>query len=137
MRHRKSGRHLGRTWEHRKAMLLNLARSLVTYGRIQTTEQKAKELSPIADHLVSLALGNTLHDRRQAYKVLGNHKLVQKLFEEIGPVFNGVPGGFTRVVRLALPRPGDCASLAIIELTKVPASMVQTPKAKKKKEDKE
>ena len=138
MRHRKSGRHLGRTWEHRKAMLFNMARSLVTCGRIRTTVEKAKELSPIADHLISLALSNSLHDRRLAYKVLGNHQLVKRLFDELGPCFSGVPGGFTRVVRLGMPRLGDAANLAVIEFTRIPAGMIlpgQQPK-KKNKEDK-
>ena len=118
-------------------MLFNMARSLVTCGRIRTTVEKAKELSPIADRLISLALGNTLHDRRLAYKVLGNHQLVKRLFDELGPCFSGVPGGFTRVVRLGMPRLGDAANLAVIEFTRIPAGMVlpgQRPKKKNKEE---
>lgn len=118
MRHNKSGRRLGRTWSHRKAMFRNMARSLLTYGRIKTTEAKAKELRSVADKLITLALRNDLHARRQAYRVLENHQLVKKLFDEIGPRFVGVKGGYTRVVKLAIPRAGDCAPMAVIELTR-------------------
>ncbi|MBZ4648092.1 MAG: rplQ [Desulfomicrobiaceae bacterium] len=117
MRHRKSGRKLGRTWEHRKAMMRNMARSLVEHERIRTTEPKAKELKILADKLVSLAKENSLHARRQAYAVLGSHSSVQKLFDVIGPRFQGVSGGYTRVVKFALPRPGDCAPMALIEFS--------------------
>jgi len=118
MRHNKSGRKLGRNAPHRKAMFRNMARSLLTYERIRTTEAKAKELRKVVENLVTLALRNDLHSRRLAYKVLENHTLVVKLFEEIGPRFIGVPGGFTRVVKLGEPRTGDCASMAVIELTR-------------------
>ncbi len=117
MRHNKSGRRLGRTWSHRKAMFRNMARSLLTHGRIKTTEAKAKELRSVADKLITLALRNDLHARRQAYRVLENHQLVKKLFDEIGPRFVGVKGGYTRVVKLAIPRAGDCAPMAVIEFT--------------------
>lgn len=118
MRHNKSGRKLGRNAPHRKAMFRNMARALLTYERIRTTEAKAKELRKVVENLVTLALRNDLHSRRLAYKVLENHTLVVKLFEEIGPRFIGVQGGFTRVVKLGEPRTGDCASMAVIELTR-------------------
>jgi large subunit ribosomal protein L17 len=118
MRHSKSGRKLGRNASHRKALFRNMARSLMTFERIRTTEAKAKELRKVAEGLVTLALANDLHARREAYKVLGNHQLVAKLFNEIGPRFVGVQGGYTRVVKLGQPRAGDCAPLAIIELTR-------------------
>jgi len=119
MRHRKSGRKLGRTWEHRKAMMKNMARSLVEHERIRTTEAKAKELRILADKLVTLALVDTLHARRQAYTVLGSHHSVKKLFEEIGPRFKEVPGGYTRVVKFGVPRVGDSAPMAMIEFTRL------------------
>ncbi len=128
MRHSKSGRKLGRNASHRKALFRNMARSLMTFERIRTTEQKAKELRRVAEGLVALALRNDLHARREAYKVLGNHQLVAKLFDEIGPRFAGVSGGFTRVVKLGMPRVGDCASLAVIELTRR-AGTAEKPKA--------
>lgn len=117
MRHRKSGRKLGRAWDHRKAMMKNMARSLVEYEQIRTTEAKAKELSILADKLVTMALEDSLHARRQAYAVLGSHHSVKKLFEEIGPRFKAISGGYTRVVKFGLPRVGDGAPMAMIEFT--------------------
>lgn len=117
MRHRKSGRKLGRTWEHRKALMKNMARSLVEHESIRTTEAKAKELRILADKLVTMALNDTLHARRQAYAILGSHHSVQKLFGEIGPRFREVSGGYTRVVKFGVPRVGDCAPMALIEFT--------------------
>jgi len=99
-------------------MFHNMARSLFTYGRLKTTEAKAMELRKLSDSLVTLGLRNDLHARRLAYKVLENHQLVKKLFDEIAPRFNGVKGGYTRVYKLGLPRVGDCAPLAVIELTR-------------------
>ena len=117
MRHRKSGRKLGRTWEHRKAMMKNMARSLVEHERIRTTEAKAKELRVLADKLVTMALTDTIHARRQAYAILGSHHSVKKLFDVIGPRFASINGGFTRVVKFGEPRVGDSAPMALIEFT--------------------
>ena len=72
----------------------------------------------MVESLITLARRNDVAARRLAYRELGSHQLVQKLFDEIAPRFVGVPGGFTRVVKLAMPRRGDCAPMAIIELTK-------------------
>ena len=119
MRHNKSGRKLGRTAAHRKAMLRNMARSLLIHERIRTTEHKAKELRGVVEQLVTLAQTDSVHARRMAYKVLENHQLVARLFNEIGPRFTGQPGGYTRVVKMSLPRAGDCAAMAVIELTKL------------------
>jgi large subunit ribosomal protein L17 len=118
MRHRNSGRKLGRTTEHRKALFRNLATAILVHGRITTTETKAKEIRGVVEPLITLAQQDTLHARRQVYRVLGNHQLVKRLFNEIAPEFKGIPGGYTRLVKLALPRKGDCAPLAIIELIK-------------------
>lgn len=118
MRHRNSGRKLSRTPAHRKALFRNMAKALLTYGRITTTEAKAKEIRGVVEPLITLGLKNDLHARREAYRVLGCHKLVKRLFDEIAPVYAGIPGGFTRVLKLAMPRKGDNAPLAIIELTK-------------------
>lgn len=119
MRHRKSGRKLGRTWEHRKALMKNMARSLVEHERIRTTEAKAKELRILADKLITMALQDSLHARRQAYAVLGSHHSVKKLFDEIGPRFREIPGGYTRVVKFGIPRVGDSAPMAMIEFTRL------------------
>lgn len=121
MRHRKSGRKLNRSNTHRAAMFKNMARALLTYEQIRTTEAKAKELRRIVDKLITLALRNDLHARRQAYKVLGSHQMVQRLFDEIGPRFEGGKGGYTRIVKLSQPRKGDCAPMVIIALTKLAA----------------
>ena len=117
MRHRKSGRRLGRTTEHRSAMFKNMARSLIIYEGIKTTESKAKELKVIADKLVTLALKDDLFARRQSFKILGRHALVNKLFDDIGPRFKGVPGGYTRVVKFSEPRRGDSAPMSFIEFS--------------------
>lgn len=119
MRHKKSGRKFNRTPAHRKAMFRNMTRALITHGRIRTTETKAKELRGVVEKLVTIALRNDLHARRQAYKILENHTLVKKLFDEIAPLYQGVPGGYTRTLKLGLPRPGDAAPLAFIEFTKL------------------
>lgn len=124
MRHSNSGRKLSRTPSHRKALLHNLAKALLQHGRIRTTEMKAKELRGVVEPLISLAKRNDLHARRQAYRVLCDHALVKRLFDEIGPLFAGVPGGYTRVMKLAMPRKGDNAPMAIIELTHQPETKV-------------
>ncbi len=139
MRHRKSGRKLNRSNSHRAAMFKNMARALLTYEQIRTTEAKAKELRRVVDKLITLALRNDLHTRRQAYKVLGSHQMVQRLFDDIGPRFEGGTGGYTRIVKLAQPRKGDCAPMVIIELTQKAADSAsekaeEKPAAKEVKE---
>ena len=128
MRHNNSGKKLGRTPSHRKALFCNMAKALITYGKIRTTEVKAKELRRVVEPLITLALRNDLHARRLAYQQLGDHAMVKRLFDEVAPVFAGVPGGYTRITRLALPRKGDCAPMAIIELVK-PAQQEAAAKA--------
>ena len=130
MRHRKSGKKLGRTWEHRKAMFKNMAKSLIVYERIRTTLPKAKELSKIMDKLITLAIRNDLSARRQAYKIIENHKLVQRLFSEIGPKFSESKGGYTRVVKFAAPRVGDSAAMAMIEFA-YPEDQTSQPQPEK------
>ena len=107
MRHSNSGKKLSRTPAHRKALLHNLAKALLIHGRIRTTEVKAKELRGVVEPLISLAKRNDLHARRLAYRVLCDYALVKRLFDEIGPQFAGVPGGYTRVMKLAMPRKID------------------------------
>ncbi len=117
MRHSKSGRKLGRNPSHRKALYRNMAKALLTFGRIRTTEAKAKEIRSVVEPLITLAKRNDLHARRQAFDVLGDHKLVQRLFDEIGPKFADTKGGYTRIMKLADMRKGDNAPMALIELT--------------------
>lgn len=118
MRHNNSGRKLGRTPSHRKALFRNMAKALLINGSIHTTEAKAKELRGVVEPLITLSRRDDVHARRQAYRVLGNHQLVQRLFDEIGPRFAGIPGGYTRVMKMAMVRRGDAAPMAIIELTR-------------------
>ena len=118
MRHSNSGKKLSRNPSHRKALLRNMSKALLTYGRIRTTETKAKELRGVVESLITLARRNDVASRRLAYRDLGSHQLVKKLFDEIAPRFAGIPGGYTRVIKLAMPRPGDSAPMAIIELTR-------------------
>lgn len=129
MRHSNSGRKLSRTPSHRKALLHNLAKALLAHGRIRTTEMKAKELRGVVEPLITLAKRNDLHARRLAYRVLCDHALVKRLFDEIGPKFAGVPGGYTRIMKLAMPRKGDNAPMAIIELTRREEAAAETAAA--------
>jgi large subunit ribosomal protein L17 len=108
-------------------MFRNMVRSLLTHERIRTTEAKAKELRSVVEKLITLGKRDDVHSRRLAYKVLENHTLVKKLFDDIAPRFAGVPGGFSRVVKMGLLRTGDAARMAVIELTAGPATAA-TPK---------
>lgn len=126
MRHNNAGRKLGRNPSHRKALLRNMAKALLIHGRIVTTEAKAKTLRSVVEPLITLALKNDVHSRRLAYRTLHDHKLVARLFDDIGPRYEGGGGGYTRVVKLALPRKGDAAPMAVIELTKYnPATLAE------------
>lgn len=122
MRHSNSGRKLSRTPSHRKALLNNLAKALLIHGKIRTTEMKAKELRKIVESLITLAKRNDLHAKRQAYRDLNDHALVKRLFDDIGPLFANISGGYTRILKLAMPRKGDNAPMAIIELSNLPAT---------------
>jgi len=119
MRHKNSGRKLGRDSAHRKALFRNLAIALLTHGRITTTLAKAKEIRGVVEPLIRRARQDDLHARREVYRVLGDHQLVKRLFVEIGPLFKDLEhGGYTRVVSLAMPRKGDNAPMAVVELLK-------------------
>ncbi len=115
MRHRKKGRKLSRSPEHRKATLRNLAANLFRHGRIETTTAKAKEVRPFAERLITLARRGDLHARRLATSRLHDKDAVGMLFEEIGPRFAERPGGYTRILKLGT-RKGDAAEMALIEL---------------------
>jgi large subunit ribosomal protein L17 len=100
-------------------MFKNMARAVMAHETIRTTEAKAKELRTVVDGLITLALKDDLSARRQAFKILGNHKLVQHLFDNVGPRYAGGQGGYTRIVKLSTVRPGDAAPMVIFELTKL------------------
>jgi len=115
MRHRLSGKKLGRNSSQRKALLRSLVTSFVQKERIRTTLSKAKATRPIAEKMITLAKTNSLHTRRQALQYIYNKDAVKKLFEDIGPRFTERPGGYTRIIKLG-PRAGDGAEMAILEL---------------------
>jgi len=115
MRHRKSGRKLGRTSSHREAMFRNMITSLFEHERIVTTTPKAKEARRIADKMITLAKKGDLHARRQALSYIRSKDLVAKLFEVIHLKFTDRNGGYTRIVQTGIRR-GDAAPMAILEL---------------------
>ena len=117
MRHNNTGRNLSRTPAHRKALLQNLAKALINHGRIRTTEIKAKELRRVIEPLVTLTKKNDVASRRIAYRELNDRSIVKRLFDEIGPRFAAVAGGYTRILKLATPRAGDNAPMCVIEFT--------------------
>jgi large subunit ribosomal protein L17 len=115
MRHRIKGRKLNRTSTHRKAMLKNMATSLIVHEQIVTTLPKAKEMKRFADKLISLGKRKTLHARRQAFAILRSEEAVAKLFDTLADRYADRPGGYTRVLKAGF-RYGDAAAMAVIEL---------------------
>ncbi len=115
MRHRKSGRRLGRDSAHRKALFRNMVTSLMQHERIQTTDAKAKELRGIADRMITLGKRGDLHARRQAAAVLRDKSVTSKVFGELADRYRERPGGYTRVIKLG-NRVGDAAPVSIVEL---------------------
>ena len=111
------GARLGGSASHQKAMLANLATSLFEHGRITTTEAKAKRLRPYAEKLITHAKVGKLANRREVLKVIRDKDVVHVLFDEIGPFFADRDGGYTRIIK-TLPRKGDNAPMAVIELVR-------------------
>lgn len=118
MRHQNKTVKLQRTASHRKALLSNLANSLIEHGRIRTTLAKAKALRPYAERLITLGKADTLHARRRALALLGSNQLAQrsvgKLFADIAPASADRAGGYTRITRLG-ERSSDSAQMAFLE----------------------
>ncbi len=121
MRHRHSGRSFSRTSSHRKAMMRNMASSLITHEVIKTTLAKAKELRRVAEPLITLAKNDNASKRRMAFDRLRDRSVVTKLFNELGPRYSERPGGYTRILKCGF-RAGDSAPMAIIELVDRPES---------------
>ncbi len=119
MRHRKSGRKLGRNSAHRKAMYRNLAASLVRHETIKTTLPKAKELRRVIEPLITLAKEDGVSRRRLAHSRLRDDVAVGKLFRELGPRFRDRPGGYLRILKMGF-RPGDSAPMALVQLLDQP-----------------
>ena len=120
MRHRKSGRRLGRNSSHRKAMFRNMATSLLLHETIKTTLPKAKELRRVVEPLITLAKEDGVANRRLAFNRLRDKEVVGKLFKDVGPRFKDRPGGYLRILKTG-PRPGDAAPMAIVQLVDGPA----------------
>ncbi len=120
MRHRKSGRKLGRNSSHRQAMFRNMAASLLRHEQIRTTVPKAKELRRVVEPLITLAKEDGVANRRLAFNRLRDKEVVGKLFTDLGPRFKARPGGYLRILKTG-PRPGDAAPMAIVQLTEKPA----------------
>ena len=132
MRHRRSGRKLGRDSAHRKALYSNLAGALIEHGRIKTTEAKAKEVRPIAEQMITLGRRGDLHARRQAMAYLRSQQVVHTLFAEVAPRFRDRPGGYSRIIRIG-PRPGDAAEMAYLELVDFSAEEQAEEKAERRR----
>ena len=108
-------RKLGRTTDHRKAMLRGMVTYLLENGRVETTVTRAKEVRAMAEKMITVAKDNTLHAKRQAFAYITKDSVVKKLFDEIAPKYAGVNGGYTRIVKTGTRR-GDAAEMCIIEL---------------------
>ena len=115
MRHRKQGRGLSRSPSHRKAMLSNLATSVLDLERVQTTTAKAKEVRRLVERLITFGKRNDLHARRQVLRVIHNETVVAKLFSTLADRYADRHGGYTRIVRIG-HRQGDAADMSILEL---------------------
>jgi large subunit ribosomal protein L17 len=121
MRHRKSGRQLGRNSSHRKAMFSNMTSSLFEHEIITTTLPKAKELRRHAEPLITMAKDDNVAKRRLAFDRLRNKGAVAKLFTDLGPRYKERPGGYLRILKCGY-RPGDNAPMAIVELVDRPVT---------------
>jgi large subunit ribosomal protein L17 len=135
------GARLGGSASHEKHILSNLATQLFEHGRITTTEAKARRLRPVAEKLITKARKGDIASRREVIKTIHDKNIVHRLFAEIGPHFADRPGGYTRITKV-MPRKGDNAPMAVIELvaeqvsgvtvsktTEAPAEVVETPAA--------
>ena len=114
MRHGKTNRRFSRRPEHRKAMLANMAASLITHEQIVTTLPKAKDIRPIVEKLITLGKKNTLHARRQAISEMRDREAVKRLFEVVAPRYKERNGGYLRIIKAGF-RYGDSAPVAVIE----------------------
>ena len=132
MRHNKKFNHLGRTADHRKAMLTNMAISLIKHKRITTTLAKAKALKKFVEHLITRSKNDTTTSRRVVFRYLQDKYAVTELFKEISTKVADRPGGYTRIIKLGI-RKGDAAEMAFIELVDYDENMAKTPKAAAKK----
>jgi len=119
MRHRKHRGSLGLVTGHRRALLANLATALLTHGRIETTEAKARAVRPYVEKLITLGKRGDLHARRQVLSKLRYRPIVDRLFNDVAAACSDRAGGYTRMIKTGY-RAGDAASMAIIELVDQP-----------------
>lgn len=124
MRHRLSGRQLNRNASHRKAMFRNMSASLVEYELIKTTLPKAKELRRVIEPLITLAKVDSVANRRLAFARLQSKEAVGKLFSNLGPRYQGRPGGYVRILKCGF-RAGDKAPMAYVELVDRPVASAE------------
>ncbi len=115
MRHRLSGRKLGRKKANRKALMVSLSMALIKHKKIKTTDAKAKELRTFIEPLITFAKKGDIHSRRQVLKSITKKSIVSELFDEIGPFFSERNGGYTRITKLGF-RDNDRAPVSLIEL---------------------
>jgi large subunit ribosomal protein L17 len=115
MRHRKSGRKLGRDAAQRRALYANLASAVIEHGRIKTTEAKAKEVRPIIEEMITLGKRGDVAAHRHAVAFLRSKEIAHALFADIAPRFAERPGGYTRIIKIG-PRQGDAALMVYLEL---------------------
>jgi len=127
MRHRNEGRKLSRNTSHRRALLRNLVTALLEHGRLMTTLPKAKEIRPLAEHMITLGKRDSLHARRQVQSYLLKAEIAKMVFDTIAPKFADRKGGYSRIIKLG-NRKGDGADIAIIELL---GSELETKKAER------
>ena len=135
MRHKLSGRQLSRNAPHRHALMRNMAAALLRHETIRTTLPKAKELRRVVEPLITLGKRDSEANRRLAFARLRDNAVVTKLFGDLGPRFKARAGGYTRILRM-VPRPGDAAPMALMQLVDRPvaaAASVETPAAKPKR----
>ena len=131
MRHNKAINHLGRKSGHRKAMMANMATSLIMHKRITTTVAKAKALKTYVEPLITKSKEDTTHSRRIVFSYLKNKEAIKELFSTVAEKVGDRPGGYTRVIKLGT-RKGDAAAIAFIELVDFDENMAKTAKAGKK-----
>ena len=124
MRHKNSGRRLGRNSPHRRAMYRNLAASLLVHETVRTTVPKAKELRRVVEPLITLAKEDGVSRRRLAFDRLRDDAAVGRLFTELGPRFKSRPGGYLRILKIGF-RVGDSAPMAIVQLLDQPEKIVE------------
>ena len=129
MRHNKNFNHLGRQAGHRKALMSNMASSLILHKRIETTVAKAKALKKFVEPLVTKSKNDTTHSRRVVFSYLKQKEAVSELFRAIAPKIADRPGGYTRILKLGKRR-GDAAEMCILALVE---ASVEAPKAEEAK----